>query len=230
MSKLYRVDQQSVKLGDRVLGPLSTIYIDSRQHDYGLPGDTKRCQLPVGDVLMVNGRGQLILIEEKKPPDLVNSWFSHRMQRQLRRLAMEADIGVLGLRGGFPDEWIEALALDLVKVQVVGLVLAWLPTYPDHYWDMLRALRATLQPGRHLLSPLAGRDKQAEPPLTGCALALWRLMRGSRFGPRLAREIALLCNNSLITALTCEEKVWMEVRGVGPTILAKRKELNETEK
>jgi len=217
-------------LGERILGPATTMYIDSRQHDYGLPVDAQKCQLPVGDILMVNQVGQLILIEEKKPPDLVNSWFSHRMQRQLRRIALEADIGVLGLRGGLPDIWLEKLALDLVKMQVLGVVLAWLPDTPGDYWDMLRALRATLQPGRHLLSPLAGHDKQAEPPLTGCALALWRLMQGSRFGPRLAREIALLCNNNLVTALTCEEKLWMEVRGVGPTILAKRKELNETEK
>ena len=98
-----------VRDGRRVLTPNSLrelvkpgkIYVDKNQDVAHEAKETEGFEvlvLPVADYAWLTKEGKLVGIEEKKPPDFETSFFSRRLQRQLRDLKDECDIPLLALR------------------------------------------------------------------------------------------------------------------------------------
>lgn len=165
--------------------------------------------------------GMTVLVEEKKLPDFINSYKGRRLQRQLRRMleVNEAGINILALRGVGPLSGLEnsfwtqipsETALELLKWQVLGGYLGFLPSNSQDVLTALLSWQAVLKPGSHLLSILAGSDEHKRPPkLSPCAYMLWRMFRG--VGPEKATAWAKAGAENIITALSMNESALKSV-------------------
>lgn len=148
-------------------------------------------QLKCGDYSFSTLDGLPVLVEEKKLRDLISSWSARRLQRQLRKMLQANPEGanVLALRasGAAPSLaetlWTEIpqeLCLDLLRWQLLGGIIAFLPYSPQAVLEALTDYRACLRPGRALLSVLAGddRDKEKQATLSNTAYALIKMCKG----------------------------------------------------
>ncbi|HHT9130865.1 MAG TPA: hypothetical protein ACFYED_00055 [Candidatus Tripitaka californicus] len=176
-------------------------------------------QLKYGDYSFNTLDALPVLVEEKKLHDLITSWRARRLQRQLRKLLQENPAGanVLALRaaGAVPTLaetlWTEIpteLYLDLLRWQLLGGVVAFMPYAPQAVLETLTDWRACMRPGRALLSILAGDDRpqrQQQEQLTDTAYALMKLCKG--VGRATAASWAQAANQSLNTAINMDEQL-----------------------
>lgn len=231
----YTFHDGAIFQGAKSILPGGIVGVDSRQADFAsLKNGHEKVTLEAGDYIYHNGI-HLLLVEEKKLPDLYDSWKSRRLQRQLRHL-LEANpdgINILALRGSarhalqeiFWQGDVPELALDLLKWQVHGGLIGFLPARPSAIVNTIKAWGSVLKPGRGLLSILAGDDRTRQhfrEPMTPVASALRRLLPG--VGPKRAPLMAEACGESLITFFAADDdtlKRW----GVTPAVLRKLREV-----
>ena len=188
-----------------------------------------KATLQAGDYVFISSGGQRILVEEKRPNDLISSWSSRRLQKQLRKALQVADVVVLAVRGSeygmamVPQD----LWRDLLKAQLLGVIVTFLPERFEDVLQELRRWKAFINSeSRSVLSIVSGTDKTRESEgLTPCALALTRLFKGRRLGRTTAISIANTFGNDLVQCLTATDKAWLDVPGVGKTLLNARKEV-----
>lgn len=221
------VDKYTVKEGQvwwegKAIGKADNILIDCHQYRADLLKSvyTEIVELPVADYVLVTRAGWVVGVEEKKEPDLYSSWYSHRLQRQLRHLLQACDVAVLGIVPvtlfGLSAEDEARIVKELMAWQLMGGLVVRLPTHPHNTVKWLREWRSWLQPGRHLLSILAGDDRQRKREkgrhsLSPCAKALSRLLVGC--GPVLSEKIAAYFNYDLVTALSASMEEWAKAGG-----------------
>ena len=231
----YHVQEGEMRYGPRLLGPSHLIYVDGNQ-DIAKAGRAteqfKVVGLPVGDyVFQLMGEGGLIVgIEEKKLPDLVTSFKTRRLQRQLRQLTKAVSIPVLAFRLTCDryymldpyrhNDTVQPL-LSLLKWQAVGGMVAVLPGQYKLLCDMLLAMQSTLKPGRGMWSVLAGEDKPQSAKVGPLASSLHRLIPG--IGPAMGSKLESHYGG-LLAALTAPDEEWQAL-GIPKHILSRRKEV-----
>ena len=238
----YSIVDGAVVWEGKPLGPAAHILVDSKQADVRAIVERGRSQvpatvvtLPVGDYVFVSPSGLLCIVEEKRRGDLATSYRARRLQRQLRNMREHGDaVLVLGLRAGSTDsmsglyDWRDAeVGVDIMKWQVLGGLVGVLPEDPAATLRTLRDWQGALQPGRHLLSVLAGDDKarRAEHEtkgLTPTARALSRLIKG--VGPTTAAAWAVVGKEDLLKCLRLTDKQLTKA-GLNKTVRAHLKEL-----
>ena len=143
----------------------------------------------------MTSKGRVVGVESKTTDDLISSWFSGRLHRQMRFLLDTTDIPVLMVRpkthwfdvGGIPD-----LQSDIVKLQLMGVVIIW-ATEPV---AALKHLRYALDNERNLRTAIARTDHK-QPRGTEREQALQRAIPG--VGPAYAKKLAKV--GSLLTVL-----------------------------
>ena len=219
---MYTVEEGQICYNNKPLAPANKVIIDVHQ-DLAAVADKKIVvqRLPEGDYCMVGVGGHIILLEEKKQADLDTSWRSRRLQRQLRKMLEVNPDGIngLALRLHFNDmmgeqggtyllQWNELL-LDLAKLQLLSIPIVFLPGHG--VVDHLTQLCAVMQPGRHLLSPLAGDDRgKVREKMEPVALALRMALKG--VGYKLANVWAEASGQNLPRALSMTEEEMKEIK------------------
>lgn len=233
---VYTVSGPLVMYGDKTVGYTDHILVDVFQKDVVKVGDpeTMRVSLPVGDYLFLTPEKRLVVVEEKRLGDLVSSYSSRRLQRQLRRvrLANPDGVSVVALRASGERPALEEtmwaamppeLMVDLVKWQLLGGLVGFLPHDPHEALGVLRTWQAILHPGVHLFSIVAGSDLEPKRErLTEVAYALRKLFVG--VGPKTGAAWAAAAHEHLLEALTMPDEA-LKPLGVRPAVVRKRKEL-----
>mgnify|MGYP001601772254 CR=1 FL=1 len=227
---------RQVLLDNRELGEPGLIIVDVFQRDVLAlkdPGTTS-AKLKVGDYVFAT-KDHVVVVEEKRIPDLLTSWGGRRLQRQLRRIkqANPDGINILALRasGSVPSLnellWLDIppeLTLDLLKWQALGGLLGFVPYYPKGVLETLQTWRAILKPGQHLYSVLAGTEVERMPEkMTPTGYALRRLFKG--VGPKLGAAWAAAGQESLVQALAMPDRVLKDL-GARQSVLDQRGELH----
>ena len=212
----YHIVGTNLYYGDKLLGPASTTYVDSRQYQPKLiAGETGLVRkLAVGDYVLVGPTGLVIGVEEKRLPDLVSSWWTHRLHRQLRQLLGAVDVAVLAIRAPFGtmQELVQTEAMDwsaLLKWQMLGGYLGFLPYPPMAVLPALMEMAAVLRPGsRSTVSILKATDvhRKVLPDLTPTAQALGRLVPG--VGLVMGARLASAFHQDLREALAASDEEW----------------------
>lgn len=213
---MYEVRAGFVYYNGRKLSTVDEILIDTRQSEEDREGEVRgpaRLEtLPHGDYLFVTPDLRVVLLEEKRQGDLDNSWRERRLQRQLRE-ALEANpdgITGLALRLHYSSTYFlqrNELLVDLAKLQVLGIPIVFIPAH--NIVEHLVTLRAILQPGPALISPLAGDDrarrqeKIEKRPMSPVARTLRRALRG--VGYERAMAWAEASGEDIVCALRMEE-------------------------
>lgn len=207
----------SLKLGNKVLGPASALYVDSGENVTG-PGVVRRQMPNRMDYAFALKSGKVVGLESKKLSDLISSHRARRLQRQLRDMFDTVDIPILILRSTgtswrglaeFPD-----LMLDLVKFQLLGGIIAHAPADDASMYEFLGELKATLEGNRNLRTVIAGTDKKK---VTGTKFEarLQRLLDGC--GPAMARRLARAFPN-ISAVLMAPETALKEAGATRPVI------------
>jgi hypothetical protein len=110
------------------------------------------------DMVMVAG-SRVVGMESKRPSDLVSSYYSRRLARQIRRLRAVVDVACLVLRGGVPDFENDECMINLVRLQTLGVYVLPLPDGDRECVRWLLEYREMLADGsRAALAALAGGD------------------------------------------------------------------------
>ena len=235
---MYSVRDGQVYFDEKAIGSSRNMFSDFRQ-DYAGQYGTERVTLKVGDVLAVTSHGAVLLIEEKKVGDLVSSYTARRLQRQLRHMLQTNPDGInaLAIRGDGNANDLQAimqllsyqsvdLTLDLVKWQIFGGLVVFVPAAAGAAVDAYLSLSSSLTPGRHLYTVVAGNDQETRrnksKGLTATAEALRRLIPG--VGPVLAEAWAAAAEQDLVTALTMSNEKLKDL-GANKTVVARRGEL-----
>ena len=219
--------------------------VDSRQADFAaLKNGHEKVTLEAGDYIYHNGI-HLLLVEEKKLPDLYDSWRSRRLQRQLRHL-LEANpdgINILALRGSarhalqeiFWQGDVPELALDLLKWQVHGGLIGFLPARAGSVVATIKEWGSVLKPGRGIWDIVRGDDrtlakrkrigreeKDEDRPTTPVEAALQRLLPG--VGRVRSRVLGEACGQNLLAFYAADDET-LKRWGVTPSVLRKLREV-----
>ena len=215
------------------LGNSDAIFLDSRQTglskwveltkpEYWWP-ELVVCQLPYGDYAFVSKYG-IVAIESKTIPDLMGSYERRRLQRQLRHLLTAAPMAILGIvvDSITPDGVPMEILLDVAKWDMALGSTILIPSSYGELIPFLVQLRATIAPGAHLLSPIAGTDAPRV-HVTDCSTALERLFSG--VGRKTAVAIAERYDQDLRSALNGTEEEWLEIPEVHKGIIKSRRKL-----
>ena len=236
----YYVEQDSIWWDGKELAPVSSILVDVNQQslkpyiEATKPDDIKLARLPVGDYVFVGATGAIVVVEEKRLRDLVESWKARRLQRQLRHVAMAGDVAILALRGfgsnmfelweadDFLDEvWMDVLRWDLALGNV-----GFLPADDGAVLASLRQWRAICQDGPHFFRAVSGDDRHRKlKPLSPTANALMRSV--DHVGREMAPRIAAHFGEDFLRALSASDEEWRKIKGVHAGILAARHTLLE---
>ncbi len=96
-------ETQELWCGGELLGPASFLYSDSKE----LPGTNEtdgviHRQMPHRIDIVMAGNSKVAGVESKTPTDLLNSFLSRRLKRQLRTMLDVVDLPVLLVRGQWP--------------------------------------------------------------------------------------------------------------------------------
>jgi hypothetical protein len=215
------------------LGPSDALFLDTRQTglvrwlekvqpEAGWPR-LVTYQLPYGDYVFVSKNG-VVAIESKTIPDLMGSYERRRLQRQLRHLLTAAPMAILGIvvdsitPEGVPSE----ILLDVAKWDMSLGSTILIPSSYSELIPFLVELRATIAPGAHLLSVVAGTDAPRV-HVTDCSTALERLFNG--VGRKTAVAIAEHYGQDLRSALNATEEEWLAIPEVHKGIIKSRRRL-----
>lgn len=233
MSSLYTVREGQLYYGARALGPAGHVYFDATQPGMVEEATVHRVHLERGDYVTSTNAGHIMLVEEKRLPDLVGSWRSRRLQRQLRHLlASNPDgLNVLALRApNYLGETLQEnqdIVAELLKWQTLGGLLGMLPESSSLVFQELRRWRAVLQPGQGLFSILAGDDRPkraSREPMTPCGAALRAVLQG--VGYKTGKSWAAAAGENLLRALSMSEEE-LSRAGVNKTTRARLAKLLE---
>lgn len=239
----YTAHNQQIIEGGKVLCRSGQILVDShqdlaqvvkagwREHQFVVKA------LPVGDYVFVAQR-KVVVVEEKRPADLATSIRSRRLQRQLRQIMLAGEVSALGLR--LEREWgdrqrvyglEDEVGYEIVKWEMLGGLVLFLPPSPEQVGDALLTLQAILKPGSHQLSILAGTDggRETSPSFPPWARALRKVVKG--VGPktlgalveRYGRE-----SQPLIAALAAPDEEWQAL-GINKGVIKERRRVVENE-
>lgn len=243
MAKYEVVDGQFVFEGKR-RGPADTILVDTAQQSLTkyMAKYPSTCEgthivtLPVADYLFRTADGQIVGVEEKRLPDLFNSWTSRRLQRQLRHLVQAVDIPILALRGvgevtdnlsrwndSFESTW-----LDVLKWGLAWGTVGFIPHSDVAVLPTLREWKVVVAPGRTLLSAVTGDDRDRRKTVSAATdfqKAIRRIFEG--VGPKLGERLDRHFKGNLIEAITAPVEEWQQVAGVHKGIIALVKRLRK---
>ena len=214
---MYSLKDGDLYWNTRLLGPSTNIYVDATQDCSYQPALT-RVHLEVADYVMVTPGQKIVTVEEKRLGDLISSYGRRRVQRQLRDCARAGDIFILAIRfsefistAGLFDEYprLDPLHVGLLKLQMLGGFVGFLPPESDRVPGVLKDWRAVLTPSQSTLSILAGDDRPATAKkryssLTSCGAALARLLPGC--GPVTAAAWAARANEDIREALAMNDQ------------------------
>ena len=230
---LYRVEGDELYVDEAHLGHKDSLFLDTRQTglvrwvelvkpEAWWPG-LVTCQLPYGDYVFVSKYG-IVAIESKTIPDLMGSYERRRLQRQLRHLLTAAPMAILGIvvDSITPDGVPMEILLDVAKWDMALGSTILIPSSYGELIPFLVQLRATIAPGAHLLSPIAGTDAPRV-HVTDCSTALERLFSG--VGRKTAVAIAEHYDQDLRSALNGTEEEWLEIPEVHKGIIKSRRKL-----
>lgn len=177
------------------------------------------CQTPYRiDYLMAVGE-RVVGIESKRPQDLVSSYRARRLARQMRILMRAVDIPCLMLReNAWPkDEWVEdtpmELYRDLVRLQMLGVVLLPGPSLDKDILPWLNGYRLVLEGTRNVMYAVAGTDRPRPK-------SLLRAIRG--VGAKLEERL-LARYGSVRLALLAPDNEWA-LCGARSNVLRSRQE------
>ena len=227
----YHVEDGRIYNDAKELGHVGEILVDTRQQEHAIEivAPARLKTIPYGDYLFVTPSGHIVCLEEKRQGDLDTSWRSRKVQRQLREAHEANPDGINGLvlrlqssilvgdEGGTYSVQRNEILLDLTKLQLLGIPVVMVPA--RGIVPHLVALRAIIQPGVHLLSPLAGTDKRkVREKMTPVALALREAVDG--VGYKLATEWAAASHQDILVAFGLDEE---EMKAIGlPSPVRKR--------
>jgi len=171
----FTVRDGSIYFGSKLLGPSDQIIVDYNE----LVGvDTvTHVTMPrrIDGVMAVEGK--VVGIESKRPDDLLNSFLSRRLKRQLVTLRETVDLPVLLLRGEIPTlttynagrekvTWDRAgltpLFEELARWQMLGAVVLHGPENPADVPPFLLSMQKVLSGGRNVLVAVAGTDQKPD--------------------------------------------------------------------
>ena len=228
----YEVKGEWIYWGERCVGNTHRITVDVRQDVVQAPQlDIVREKLVVGDYLFMVGE-QVVVVEEKRSSDLLSSFHSRRLQRQLRQVLQASDIPVLALRLNKAGEYSFLLSemdvvAELVKWEVLGGYIVFLPHQDALLISTIRTLQSVLVPGRHQLSIVAGTDQVRKdlPDVPLWASAIRKMVKG--LGPS---QLKLLVGKyggeerPLVAALSASGEEWKEV-GIRADVIRNRDEV-----
>ena len=162
----FRVEADCLWYGERLLGPSSGLYADTKElASLGESDGVKHLHMPRRvDIVFVAGT-RVVGAESKKPSDLISSTMSRRLARQMRTLIEVVDVPTLVLRGGLPGQMFDEVSLhevlvNLVRLQCLGVVLLPCATSDKGVLEDLALYRTFLADGsRSALAAIAGTDK-----------------------------------------------------------------------
>lgn len=195
----YHVESGKLYFADRCLGPATSLYISSvekQEVKEAMSGDGVRfCYLPYGDWIMANDKW-VIGVESKKPIDMIRSWKSKRLAKQLRGLVNAVDVPCLAVDFDlFNMDWtyyfdskedekigLDKLRIDMVKLQMLGVKIFPRPEDREVV-GFLAELRRLLLPTSGLLSVLSGSPKIRGTP------SMKLLMAIDGVGPTMAKKL-----------------------------------------
>ena len=241
----YEIRQGKLCYGSKVLGAEDDILVESTQKDVRDFVERSQipkvvvCKLEVGDYVFATGEGKTVALEEKRCGDFESSFSGGRRRgrRQLRECRGAADVAGLALRGAskrysMDTEWSFSIddaemLVDLVKWQVLGGVVVFLPWEPEDVIARLQGLRGVLRPGNHLYSVVSGTDKkmpwvgQPEP-----ILAFRRMVKGvgKVMGDKLW-DVVQDKEDPLGWLVSCSDKEFGAIKGVHKGIVEQRRKV-----
>ena len=210
----FRVEADCLWYGERLLGPSSGLYADTKElASLGESDGVKHLHMPRRvDIVFVAGT-RVVGVESKKPSDLVSSTMSRRLARQMRTLIEVVDVPALVLRGGFPG-WsqifneisLREALVNLVRLQCLGVVLLPCSLTDKGALEDLALYRTFLADGsRSALAAVAGTDKDKKKGGVG----LLERIRG--IGPARAAKLRTRFGSTVGVLVATDE----ELKGEG---------------
>lgn len=188
---MLEVKDGQLQQGDSGLGPSTALFID-----VGEPtpnnGAYIKTKLPNRlDYAFCLDNGKVVGLESKTVSDLISSWRSRRLQRQLRDMLSEVDIPVLLVRASdeidyiMLDAWPE-IQVDLVKWQLIGGYLFMAPYETEHLFSFLSEAKAAMNGQRNLRTIISGVDR-TKPKGNKQEAALQAIIKGC--GPVMSKKL-----------------------------------------
>lgn len=150
-----------------------------------------RCKTPHNIDILLACNDKVMGFEVKLPSDLIDSWWTRRLQRQMRTLRSVVDVPVLVMRAGLDMGEYHALAVsrlrepmefweDLTSLQTLGVYL--LPVPRTGYLPFLFSFRRALATNGY--RAVAGDDRVQQERRPG-----WLLRRIPGIGPQRSQEL-----------------------------------------
>ncbi|MBI4127835.1 MAG: hypothetical protein HY459_02060 [Parcubacteria group bacterium] len=170
------------------------------------------------DLVFVAGE-KVVGVELKRGEDLVTSAHVHRLGRQLIVLGQTCDVVVLGISQFESIQ--EEVALELVAYQVMGVIVAMLPSTYMGQVAMLASIKPYLDGSRSVLAPFRWTDLDLRPRRTRVG---WLLRDIPGVGDVLARRL-LDRFGSVMVALGASEEEWRECGATRRAIEGRREAL-----
>lgn len=224
-----RIQVRGAKLvyGGHTLGPATHLIADSSE-DISGKGVLAKRQTPhrIDYIFATKTDIPLVVgIESKQLQDLISSWISGRLQRQLRTLIEVVDIPCLmlrGLRSWLDFDAFEALKDDLLKWQLLGngTSSGYILFGPkgNPYTQLVRA-REVFSGTSNLRTAVSRYEKKV---VNGSVReqALQKLLRGC--GPKMSASLSEL--GTVIDVLQADDEILIKY-GANKTVLQARREL-----
>lgn len=209
------------------------IYVDKNQdvaREAKEQADFEVLVLPVADYAWVTKEGKLVGIEEKKPPDFETSFFSRRLQRQLRDLKDECDIPLLALRTipgwqwagdhfALPDE--PRVFVELAKWLTYGTQILF---PPEDVLEFLYKLRLILDDEKlNRATIISGHDNKRVKKGSLFETTIRNMIPG--IGPRIAQALEQKFGGNFMKAINAPLEEWTETKYVHQGIIKRLREL-----
>jgi len=217
---IYKVEGED----DVVIGPKTSLFKDKGE-SYPVNG-SKDVTLPERvDLIFAVGEGldKVAGFEVKKTPDLITSWVAHRLQRQLRFIRHNFEVGGLMIRcseGFWVFELEDDLRHDLLKLQVEGGYILFGPDRDEDMESFIKTTAEILRGVKNLKTIFSGEDKKY---VSGSRKqkAVQGLLRG--VGKKRSSKL-LKVFKSVDRILSCSDEEFLRAGG-GKQGLKSRKEL-----
>ncbi len=217
---IYRVEDAE----DIIIGPSTGLYKDKGE-SYSING-SKSMMLPERVDLIFAVGEELDKVsgwEVKKTPDLITSWVAHRLQRQLRFIRHNFEVGGLMIRcteGFWVFELEQDLRTDLLKLQVEGGYILFGPDKDEDMEGFIGEIAHILRGHKNLKTIFSGEDKKY---VLGSRKqqVVQDMLKG--VGRKRSHKL-LRAFKSVDKILTCSDEAFLKAGG-GKQGLVSRKEL-----
>jgi len=203
----------------RELGPSTALFADASERckGVGVVGDRQNPERI--DYLFVAG-DHVVGLESKTVDDLVSSWFSGRLQRQLRVLLESCDFGGLMIRGA--ENWHDIdgepeVRNDLLKWQMLGGFVIFGPKGSP--LSCLADVKACFSGQRNVRTAITRYEKR-EYQGGKQSQMLQAMFHGYGMGPKTAERLLKL--GSVMVVLGATDKEWRECGATRKLIEARK--------